>query len=163
MGIKSTSRKVNTGVPQRSKLSPSLFSFYIADMPRPTDPVKRVCYADDLISQKPRGHHRQKTKLQETNLLHKAKKTDMKMNLSTELTIGRQRKYFEECLHINYTINTGVRSSYLRNDGPYQHRQVTGIPESRDTSYSVSTTSHKCQDDETRTSDVTRGTQSNTK
>ena len=47
-GVKSTSRKVNTGVPQGSKLSPSLFSFYIADMPRPTVPVKRVCYADDL-------------------------------------------------------------------------------------------------------------------
>ena len=47
-GVKSTSRKVNTGVPQGSKLSPSLFSFYIADMPRPTEPFKRVCYADDL-------------------------------------------------------------------------------------------------------------------
>ena len=47
-GIKSTSRKVNTGVPQDSKLSPSLFSFYIADMPIPTDPVKRGCYAHDL-------------------------------------------------------------------------------------------------------------------
>ena len=42
------SRKVNTGVPQGSKLSPSLFSFYIADMPIPTEPVKWVCYADDL-------------------------------------------------------------------------------------------------------------------
>ena len=48
-GVKSTSRKVNTGVPQCSKLSPSLFCFYIADMPIPTDPVKRICYADDLI------------------------------------------------------------------------------------------------------------------
>ena len=47
-GVKSTTRKINTGVPQGSKLSPSLFSFYIADMPRPTDPVKRICYADDL-------------------------------------------------------------------------------------------------------------------
>ena len=44
-GVKSTSRKVNT---KGSKLSPSLFSFYIADMPRMTDPVKRVIYADDL-------------------------------------------------------------------------------------------------------------------
>ena len=44
-GVKSTSRKVHTGVPKGSKLSPSLFSFYIADMPRPTE---RVCYADDL-------------------------------------------------------------------------------------------------------------------
>ena len=47
-GVKSTSRKVNTGVPQGSKLSPSLFSFYIADMSIPTEPVKRVCCADDL-------------------------------------------------------------------------------------------------------------------
>ena len=47
-GVKSTSRKVNTGVPQGSKLSQSLFSFYIADMPILTEPVKRVGYADDL-------------------------------------------------------------------------------------------------------------------
>ena len=47
-GLKSTSRNVNTGVPQCSKLSPSLLSFYIADMPRLTDPVKWVCHADDI-------------------------------------------------------------------------------------------------------------------
>ena len=47
-GIKSNTRIVRTGVPQGSKLSPSLFNYYIADMPRPTPPVKRVCYADDI-------------------------------------------------------------------------------------------------------------------
>ena len=33
------------------------------------------------ISQISRGHHRQKTKLQETSRLHKTKHTDRKMNL----------------------------------------------------------------------------------
>ena len=47
-GVKSSSRKVHAGVQQGSKLSPSLFSFYITDMPTPTEPVKRVCYADNL-------------------------------------------------------------------------------------------------------------------
>ena len=42
-GVKSTSRKVNTGIPQGSELSPSLFRFYTADMLIPTDPVKQVC------------------------------------------------------------------------------------------------------------------------
>ena len=36
-------RIVGTGVPQGSKLSPSLFNYYMADMPMPTSPVKRVC------------------------------------------------------------------------------------------------------------------------
>ena len=31
-----------------SQLSPSLFNYYIADMPRPTPLIKRVCYADDI-------------------------------------------------------------------------------------------------------------------
>ena len=50
-GTKSSTRivRTRTGVPQGSKLSLSLFNYYIADMPRPTPPVKRVCYADDII------------------------------------------------------------------------------------------------------------------
>ena len=47
-GVKSKARIIHTGVPQGSKLSPTLFSFYIADMPRPTAPVKRICYPDDI-------------------------------------------------------------------------------------------------------------------
>ena len=47
-GIKSSMRIIRTSVPQGSKLAPSLFNYYIADMPRPTPPVKRVCYADDI-------------------------------------------------------------------------------------------------------------------
>ena len=40
--VKSKTRIVHTGVPQGSKMSPTLFSFYLADMPRPTEPVKRI-------------------------------------------------------------------------------------------------------------------------
>ena len=29
-------------------MSPTLSSFYLADMPRPTEPVKRICYVDDI-------------------------------------------------------------------------------------------------------------------
>ena len=47
-GIKSKAKIVHTGIPQGSKMSPTLFSFYLADMPRPTEPVKRICYADDI-------------------------------------------------------------------------------------------------------------------
>ena len=47
-GVKSKARIIHTGVPQDSKLSPTIFSFYIADMPRPTEPVKRIFYAGDI-------------------------------------------------------------------------------------------------------------------
>ena len=46
--VKSKAMIVHTGVPQGSKMSPTLLSFYLADMPRPTEPVKRICYADDI-------------------------------------------------------------------------------------------------------------------
>ena len=47
-GVKSTAMIVHTGVPHGSKMSPTLFSFYLADMPRTTEPVKRICYTDDI-------------------------------------------------------------------------------------------------------------------
>ena len=47
-GVKSKVMIVHTGVPQGSKMSPTLFRVYLADMPRPTEPVKRICYADDI-------------------------------------------------------------------------------------------------------------------
>ena len=47
-GVKSKAMIVHTGVPQGSKMSPTLFSFYLANMPQPTEPVKRICYADDI-------------------------------------------------------------------------------------------------------------------
>ena len=47
-GTKPSTRIVRSSVPQGSKLSPSLFNYYIADIPRQTPPVKRVCYADDI-------------------------------------------------------------------------------------------------------------------
>ena len=47
-GVKSKARMVHTGVAQGTIMHPTLFSFYLADMPRPTEPVKRICYADDI-------------------------------------------------------------------------------------------------------------------
>ena len=47
-GVKSKAMIVHTGVPQRSKLPPSLFSFHLAGMPRSPEQVKRICYADDI-------------------------------------------------------------------------------------------------------------------
>ena len=48
--IKGISNCSNTKAfgPDKLWLSPTLFSFYIADMSRPTAPVKRICYADDI-------------------------------------------------------------------------------------------------------------------
>ena len=46
--VQSKARIVHTGVPQASKMSPTILSFYLADMPRPTEPVKWIWYADDI-------------------------------------------------------------------------------------------------------------------
>ncbi len=44
----STSRHIHTGVPQGSIISPTLFNFYISDLPQPPDSIKLVTYADDI-------------------------------------------------------------------------------------------------------------------
>ena len=46
--MKSKARIIQTGVPQDSKLSHMLFSFYIADMPLPEEAVRRIYYTDDI-------------------------------------------------------------------------------------------------------------------
>ena len=47
-GIRSKAMLIHTGVPQDSTLSSTLFSFYIADMLRPTEPVRQIFYDDDI-------------------------------------------------------------------------------------------------------------------
>ena len=47
-GEKSKARIVHADVPKGSKLSPTLFSFYLADMPISIESLKRICYADDI-------------------------------------------------------------------------------------------------------------------
>ena len=47
-GVKSKAMIVHTGVPQGTKMSPTLFRIFLADMPRPTEPVKWIFYADDI-------------------------------------------------------------------------------------------------------------------
>ena len=44
-GVKSKARIVHTAEPQGSNMSPTLFSFYLADMTRPTKLVKQICYS----------------------------------------------------------------------------------------------------------------------
>ena len=47
-GVKVNSRIIHTGVPQGSKLPPTLSSFYITGMTRPTEPVRVIYYPDDI-------------------------------------------------------------------------------------------------------------------
>ena len=98
------------------------------------------------ISQIPRGHHRKKTK----QVDYIRQKTDRKNLLKVIISLS----------DVNAGIYTeSLEYSSLRNYGPSQHRHVTRLPKSRDASYSGGTTGHRCQG-ETRTSDVTSGTQS---
>ena len=46
--IKSSTIIICTGSPQGSKLSPSLFNYYVADMPMPPLQDQSVCYSDDI-------------------------------------------------------------------------------------------------------------------
>ena len=57
------------------------------------------------------GENQSNTKFQETTRLHKTKNCqEDEFTQGTEFTIGCQRKNYKEYIHINYTINTGVRS-----------------------------------------------------
>ena len=140
-GKKSKVNQLTNGTPQGSSLSPTLFNIVINQLLQLNlgNKVQMIAYADDLTihggprlefqyrwrresmastSQIPRGHRRQNTKLQETSRLHKTNNWEKdEFTQSTELTIGRQRKYFEDYLHINYSINIGVRNIYLWNYG----------------------------------------------
>ena len=43
-----TDLKTDLVVANNNNMSPTLFSFYLADMPRLTESVKRICYTDDI-------------------------------------------------------------------------------------------------------------------
>ena len=96
------------------------------------------------------GHHRQKTKFQETSRLHKPKICqEDEFTQSTEFTIGRQRNNYEEYLHIQSALEYRTVTIGMRDPSNIDRLQVTGIPESMDGCYSVGNTRHKFQDDGT--------------
>ena len=53
--ISKLARIGHTGVPQGPKLSPTLFSFYIADTPRPTKPINKyaIFFSSEQLSSDP--------------------------------------------------------------------------------------------------------------
>ena len=53
-----------------------------------------------------------------THVDYVRQRTDRKINLLKVLNLLSDVNNYEEYLHNNYIINTGVRSSYVRNDGP---------------------------------------------
>ena len=102
---------------------------------------------------------------------------DKRLNFSKQVDYVRQQtdskmhllKVLNSLSDVNASILKNIYTAIIQSTLEYgavtfgmmalsKLKQVTGRPESRNASYSGSSTRHKCQDDETRTSDVTRST-----
>ena len=168
-----------TGTPQGSILGPTLFNMVINQLLQLNLGIKvqMITYADDLaihgvaigdnILYKQITTVQKKIETKAMQLGLKLSQTSVRpygIEATTQTGISRS---LEKRSHGEHQSNTSWvimdKRLNLRNDGPYQHRHVTGLPESMETYYSGSTMRHKCQNDETQTSAFTRGTLCNAK